>query len=192
MLTKWEKSGTMSQPESWPLNLFGFYIEQILYRNQTQPGNGPENQNTLWCQESQRSQTKGKGTSYKDSPSVFVCSEQENPSQRTGIVGSVINFKLIVYCEAQKNKPCGFRAYYHSGRARPFRFILQVPKQSDAFFLGESFISGHQVESEGMTDVPHGLGVYFKWLIFFKLAFVLANFLFWFDIVFRTFFFQIS
>lgn len=42
MLTKWEKSGRMSQPEPWPLNLFRFCIE-------TRPGLETVQKNEILC-----------------------------------------------------------------------------------------------------------------------------------------------
>lgn len=40
------------------------------------------------------------------------------------IVGSVINFKLIVNFEAQENKARDFGIYEHSGTAKLFIYIL--------------------------------------------------------------------
>lgn len=54
-------------------------------------------------------------------------------------------FKPIEDLEAQENKAHGFGIYYHSGRAKPFRFILQVPKEQGVFFSGESFLNVHQM-----------------------------------------------
>lgn len=68
--------------------------------------------------------------------------------QPAAIVGSIINFKLQGCFEAQENKGQHLGIYYHSGRAKPFRSIFQVPKEHDFFFSeGERFIRVQQMGS---------------------------------------------
>lgn len=74
--------------------------------------------------------------------SVLECSQQ--PAAR---LGSIIKFKLWGRFEAPVNKG-HLGIYYHSGRAKPFRSVFQVPKEHNFFFLeGERFIKVQQMGS---------------------------------------------
>lgn len=57
---------------------------------------------------------------------LYVCLEGKSilEHRTAAIVGSVINFKLMVNFEAQEKEAHDFGIYEHAGRAKPFRCIL--------------------------------------------------------------------
>lgn len=66
----------------------------------------------------------------------------------------------MVNFEVQENKVYYFGIYYHSGRPKPFRFIIQIAKEREVLSLGESFIRAHQIGLKGMIDNQH-----FAWVL---------------------------